>query len=81
MFDAATRLARYFEAQGPEGLVSAYLFGSEARGSAHRESDVDVALLLDRERFESEESRFEARLSFMADLPGASPTVRSTSSS
>lgn len=30
-----------------EGLVAAYLFGSQARGTAHASSDVDVALLLD----------------------------------
>ncbi|MDB4937065.1 MAG: polymerase subunit beta [Labilithrix sp.] len=36
----AARLARV------EGLVAAYLFGSQARGTASAASDVDVALLL-----------------------------------
>ena len=31
----------------PEGGASVYLFGSEADGRAHRESDVGVGLLLD----------------------------------
>jgi predicted nucleotidyltransferase len=29
-------------------VVAAYLFGSHASGRAHRESDVDVGVLLDR---------------------------------
>ncbi len=30
-----------------EGVLLAYLFGSEASGYTHRESDVDIAVLLD----------------------------------
>jgi predicted nucleotidyltransferase len=30
-----------------EGLVAAYLFGSQARGAAHAASDVDIGLLLE----------------------------------
>jgi predicted nucleotidyltransferase len=48
--------------RGVEGLVSAYLFGSMAEGRAHRESDVDVGVLLDRQVFPSAEARFNARL-------------------
>ena len=29
------------------GVAAAYLFGSQARGTAHRESDVDVGVLFD----------------------------------
>lgn len=50
------------------GLVAGYLFGSEARGQAHRESDVDVAVLLDRQLYPRPADRFEARLRLMADL-------------
>jgi len=41
----AEQMARYFAARKPPGLAAAYLFGSQARGTAHRESDVDVGLL------------------------------------
>ena len=49
--DAVARSAEgYFSQTSPEDVVSAYLFGSHARGTAHRESDVDVGVVLDRER-------------------------------
>ncbi len=31
-----------------QGVILAYLFGSMARGDAHKESDVDIAVLLDK---------------------------------
>ncbi|MGA2383524.1 MAG: nucleotidyltransferase domain-containing protein [Bryobacteraceae bacterium] len=40
-------LRGYCEAVRPRGVVSAYLFGSLANGTAHGDSDVDVAVLLD----------------------------------
>jgi predicted nucleotidyltransferase len=45
--DVESRLASFFAAASPSGVVSAYLFGSHAAGRAHRESDVDVGVLLD----------------------------------
>jgi predicted nucleotidyltransferase len=50
------------------GVVAGYLFGSEARGRTHRESDVDIAVLLDRMQYPRPVDRFEARLRLMADL-------------
>jgi uncharacterized protein len=50
------------------GIVSAYLFGSVAEGRAHRESDVDVGVLLDRAVFPSAEERMEVRISLGSDL-------------
>jgi predicted nucleotidyltransferase len=47
---------------GAEGLVSAYVFGSAADGRTHRESDVDVAVLLRREAYPTPASRFEMRV-------------------
>lgn len=44
------------------GVISAYLFGSVAAGRGHRESDVDVALLLDRAIYPRAADRFDARL-------------------
>ncbi len=47
---------------GTNGIVSAYLFGSVAEGRAHRESDVDLGVLLARSAFPTSADRFEARL-------------------
>ncbi len=41
------KLRHYFETARPPGVVSAYLYGSLARGTAHKESDIDIAVLLD----------------------------------
>lgn len=49
MSDAAETLAEHLASSPPEGVISVYLFGSEATGQAHRESDVDVGVLFDRE--------------------------------
>jgi predicted nucleotidyltransferase len=60
MSDAvADRLGRFFEGAAPEGLVSAYLFGSQAEARSHRESDIDVFVLLDRRSFGTRRDRFE----------------------
>ena len=52
-------------------VLAAYLFGSYAAGRAHRESDVDIALLLDRSTHATPRSRFEARLRLIAELAHA----------
>ena len=51
-----------------DGIVSVYLFGSFAEDRAHRESDVDVGVLLYRERYPDETARFEQRLSLSSAL-------------
>lgn len=53
------------------GLVSAYLFGSVASGRAHRDSDVDVAVLLDRDRLPTSGERFDLRLRLIGPLQSA----------
>ena len=50
-------------------MLSLYRFGSVADGRAHRDSDLDVGVLLDRARFPDEESRFEQRLLLSRHLP------------
>jgi predicted nucleotidyltransferase len=50
------------------GIVSAYVFGSAARGELHRDSDVDVGVLLDRSQYSTASARFEARLRLIALL-------------
>lgn len=49
-------------------MISAYLFGSEAEGRAHRESDVDLGVLLPRDRFPDPARRFEHRLTLSSRL-------------
>lgn len=44
------------------GVAAAYVFGSHAEGRAHRESDVDVAVLLDWTAYPTARERFDARL-------------------
>jgi predicted nucleotidyltransferase len=46
--DPAARLREYFRVN-PGGIAAVYLFGSVARGSAREASDVDVAVLLERD--------------------------------
>ena len=48
MTDIVEAVRAYFGGAAPEGIVSAYLFGSHGRGTPHRDSDVDVAVLFDR---------------------------------
>jgi predicted nucleotidyltransferase len=53
------------------GLVSAYLFGSVAEERAHRDSDVDVGLLLARDAHPQARDRFEVRLRLAGGLRAA----------
>jgi len=55
----------------PRGIVSAYLHGSHAEGREHRDSDVDVAVLLDYEAYGDRERRNEARLRLTGQLGAA----------
>ena len=66
----ADRLARYFRGSGIAGLVSVYLFGSHACGHPHRQSDVDVGVLLDWAIHPTAAARFEVRTHLAAELPG-----------
>jgi uncharacterized protein len=60
--DITRALGRALGESCPPGLVAAYLFGSHAAGRAHRESDVDVAILLGWEVFPTARVRFEEQL-------------------
>ena len=66
--DIATQLTRVLSAAPPSGVISAYLFGSHAEHRAHRQSDVDVGVLLDRAAYPSEEARFNERVRLSAWL-------------
>lgn len=73
------RLTRSVRQAPPAGVVSIYLFGSQAEGRAHRESDVDVAVLLDFDVYPTARERFEERLllssRFAAGLGGLTADV------
>jgi predicted nucleotidyltransferase len=75
--DIEKRLTRAFEASSIRGMVSAYLFGSHAEGRAHRESDVDVGVLLAHHFHPSRRERFEVRVRLCSELPSvvAVPSV------
>jgi hypothetical protein len=68
MDEPTAKLRRFLEGSAPSGLVSAYLFGSVARGAEHAESDVDVGVLLDRAHHPSRASRSELRIGLSAEL-------------
>lgn len=65
------KVLEQFFREHPEGVVSAYLFGSHARGTTHRDSDIDVAVLFDRNAFPGSEQRFEQRVRLTSDLIAA----------
>lgn len=59
-------LASYFA--GKPGVQAAWLFGSFCEGRSHRDSDVDLAVLLEHERYPDARARFEARVVMTADI-------------
>lgn len=63
-----SRAVTFFEKRAPRGLIAAYLFGSTAHGARHLDSDVDVAVLLDRERYPTATERAELRVRLVSDL-------------
>jgi predicted nucleotidyltransferase len=69
----AANLERAFDSLPVPGVVSSYLFGSHAEGRAHRESDVDVGILLHHGRYPTRRDRFEARLRLSGLLGGIVP--------
>lgn len=52
-------------------VAAVYLFGSYREGRAHKESDVDVGVLLERAAYPSRPARFEARLELIGVLTHA----------
>jgi predicted nucleotidyltransferase len=66
--DVEGALARALEELAGPHVSSAYLFGSHASERAHRESDVDVGILVSWKRDRGE--RFEERVRLAGALPG-----------
>jgi predicted nucleotidyltransferase len=58
----------YFEEHSGLGIASAYLFGSHAEERAHRESDIDVGVLLQWDRYPEPGDRFEMQVRLSSDL-------------
>jgi uncharacterized protein len=52
------------------GIISAYLFGSFAEGRHHRESDLDVGVLLDRAVYPTSNEWFDVRVLLTGELSG-----------
>ena len=66
--DIDTRITAYFEDTGSQAVASVYLFGSQAEGRVHMESDIDVGVLMDRKYLPTRRDRFETSLRFGAEL-------------
>jgi len=71
MNNTAAALRSYFENARLPGVQCVFLFGSHAVGTAHAESDIDVAVLLHPHRYPAAEVRDEERIRLSADLIGA----------
>jgi predicted nucleotidyltransferase len=67
----APRVAALLEAHADHGLVAVYLFGSHAEGRAHRESDLDLGVLLRHADYPTARERFEGGLRLHALLSPA----------
>ncbi len=68
--DAARVLEQFFREGALPGVVSAYLFGSVAEGRSHRESDVDVGVLLSRDVYPTERDRFDEGVRLSSEIVG-----------
>lgn len=66
--DLHKRLERYFRQCAVEDIMAVYLFGSRGRGTAARESDVDIGIVLDPARRLDVASRFDIRVRLTGEL-------------
>lgn len=63
------RLAHFFAQHYPE-VQALFLFGSWVKGTAHRQSDVDLALVIDPTQFPTAQALWRLQEELMARLPG-----------
>jgi predicted nucleotidyltransferase len=66
-----SRLVALLDGPAGRGVVAVYLHGSHAAGRVHRESDLDLAVVLRHEDYPTARDRFEARLRLHALLQPA----------
>lgn len=74
--DLHAALADVLSGPAGKGVVAAYVYGSHAADRPHRESDLDLGVLLRPADFPGRPERFEARLKLYAALQpvlGAAP--------
>jgi len=74
--EIAERITAHFESAEYPAVVSAYLFGSHSEGRAHRESDIDLGVLMDRRLLPTPKARFDASLRLVATLGAELPDDR-----
>jgi predicted nucleotidyltransferase len=66
--DPTGALERFFSRGNHPDVASAYLFGSRSAARDHRESDFDVAVLLEWRSCPTRRDRFEKRVQLSSDL-------------
>jgi len=66
--DIEQQISAHLESAAVQAVVSVYLFGSRAEGRAHRESDIDIGVLMDREILPTRRERFDASLLLGAEM-------------
>jgi uncharacterized protein YutE (UPF0331/DUF86 family) len=66
--DLEKALLFYLEKGAPDGVLSLYLYSDGGDSGTQRESDLDVAVLLDTATFPDRKSRSQLRLSLASDL-------------
>jgi uncharacterized protein YutE (UPF0331/DUF86 family)/predicted nucleotidyltransferase len=66
--DPEQALLFYFKRGAPEGILSVYLFAGDGEGGTFRESDLDVAVLLDPALHPDRKARGQLRLRLASDL-------------
>jgi predicted nucleotidyltransferase len=66
--DTLRRVAELLEGLAPPEVVSAYVFGSHSEGRSHRESDLDIGVVMDRSLCPTRRDRFEASNRLSASL-------------
>lgn len=71
---AIDRVAAFFDRGTYPAVISVYFFGSRAEGREHRESDLDLGLLLDRSAAPTRRERFDIGVRLVSALQAEAAT-------